>query len=194
MTLTSLERQRSRSSHRRTVAGLSSAQTFVGCTGNTAASGSDSELDRVFARSGDELRAGRFSAGYLVPLDELPSELELVPVAKCGGMRTITTSDFAKGRSPEDVAWAVKAMYEEVLPRVAQKGDAERLLQEFDNRQGRTGFRSMTSAYRWFFGDMAITTDIADDGTLLIVNGAHRLWAARRMGITHVPARVFRLS
>ncbi len=115
-------------------------------------------------------------------------------MAKCRIMRAIGPSDITGSRPPEDLAWAVKALYEEVLPRVAQNTDAEKLLREFDNRQGRSGFRSLLSTYHWFFGDMAITAELADDGTLMVVNGARRLMAARRMEITHVPARVFRLS
>ncbi len=171
--------------------GYRSSQADVeGVGAKTGGSGGSS-----YIASRDELSSGRFATDEMVSLDGLPQGMALIPLGKCeDGDRVRGPSDFGKGYSPDDLEWGVTALYEKVLPRVTRGGDVAGLLRDSDVGQGRYGLRSLSDTYSGFFGDSAIAVDRTPNGRFDITNGAHRIWVARQMGVTHLPARVSRLD
>ena len=58
-----------------------------------------------------------------------------------------------------------------------------------DQQQGRNGSVTLLKTYDLFFGSDAIVLSHRN-GQYSVTNGRHRIWLARQMGITHLPARV----
>jgi hypothetical protein len=54
------------------------------------------------------------------------------------------------------------------------------------------GTRSYSDTYSGFFGDDNAIRLASSGGRYNIENGYHRIWVARQMEMTHVPARVVR--
>jgi len=96
--------------------------------------------------------------------------------------------DFGKGYSPEDLRWAYGALDEVVLPAL-RRGLGADYFRDRDLREGRQGTRSYADTYSGFFGDSAIKLDLGPNGRYTVTNGYHRIWVARQIGRSHVPAR-----
>jgi hypothetical protein len=103
--------------------------------------------------------------------------------------RDITSSDFGKGYSPEDLKWAMNALHEVVLPALAAGHDADYFAKR-DAAEGRMGTRSYSDTHSGFFHDDHAIRLSSTGGRYHVENGYHRIWVARQMGLTHVPARV----
>jgi hypothetical protein len=50
--------------------------------------------------------------------------------------------------------------------------------------------RGYTDVYRSYYGDEAVTLDPKSDGTFDVINGRHRIAAAREAGLRTIPAKV----
>jgi hypothetical protein len=102
-------------------------------------------------------------------------------------------ADFSKGFSPDDLLWGMHALNATILPMLSSGGTGtgtEDLLTNQDMDQGRCGCRSLSDTYSGYFGDTAIKLDGVDDGKFMISNGRHRVWLAKKNGITHLPVRI----
>lgn len=121
-----------------------------------------------------------------------PTDIVMVPLALIDSSDTHVhgPADFQKGYSPADIEWAHEAFISVIMPGVA-KGLTLDDFRARDQREGRTGTRSYADTYSGFFGNDAIKLNpkgqMFDAG-----NGHHRLWVARQMGLTAVPAKVSR--
>lgn len=103
--------------------------------------------------------------------------------------RSLSEANFTKGHSPDDLAWAHEAFREVVLPGV-RAGKTIDDFRDLDATRGLMGTRSYASTYSGFFGDDdAIRLEALPGGGYHPENGYHRLWVARRLGLTHIPAR-----
>jgi hypothetical protein len=102
---------------------------------------------------------------------------------------TVTgAQDFTKGYSLEDLAWALRALEERVQPAVLA-GQGIDYFQALDAREGRMGARSYADTYSGFFDrSNAVQLNVREDGRFDVGNGRHRLWVARRLGFTEIPA------
>jgi hypothetical protein len=122
----------------------------------------------------------------------LPNGVHMIPldlIDNGHGAPVTGADDFGKGYSPEDLEWAFEALHEVVLPAV-QAGKGADYFSERDQKAGLVGSRSYHDTYTGFFqGDDAITLNPAADGRYTIGNGRHRIWVARKMGLTSIPAR-----
>ncbi|QGF23383.1 hypothetical protein [Raineyella fluvialis] len=116
-----------------------------------------------------------------------PDDIDMVPLA---GIAPDEQLDWVKGYSPEDLEWAWQAFRSVIQPGLA-KGMTQDDFRDMDARLGLMGTRSYADTYSGFFGDSRIILnrkpgmDALDPG-----NGRHRIAIARRLGLTHVPAKV----
>lgn len=139
--------------------------------------------------------AGVADSGLAVALDPVPGAPDgfvMVPVDRIDqSFNPITGQhDFTKGYSPQDLAWAMDALEDVVLPAIEQ-GIGLDYFQQRDAQEGRFGTASYTSTYVGFFdGGEAIRLDRQSDGSYGIGNGRHRIWVAQHHGVTHIPAIV----
>lgn len=120
-----------------------------------------------------------------IVLPGLPPQIQLIAVADIDDSDSHVTGpeSFGKGYSPADLRWAHDALHEVVLPTLASGGTIEDLRAR-DVTEGRMGVRSYADTYSGFFGDSAI--HLSSD--LKVSNGYHRIWVAKQMGLSHVPA------
>ena len=122
----------------------------------------------------------------------LPNGVQMIPLDLIDngyGDPVTGPGDFGKGYTPEDLEWAFEALHEVVLPAV-QAGKGADYFSERDRKAGLVGSRSYHDTYTGFFqGDDAITLNTAVGGRYTVGNGRHRIWVARKMGLTSIPAR-----
>ena len=130
--------------------------------------------------------------GALAQPAGLPQGFFMVPVAMIDlSSSTVRgVSDFKKGYSPEDLAWAFQAFEQVVLPGLASGANAD----TFHARDKVAGYQgthsySMTHSQFLSMGD-CIRLNPQPDGTYAIANGQHRVWVAQKYGIARVPARI----
>ena len=119
----------------------------------------------------------------------MPDGWEDVPLAAVDDSDSGVTGaeSFGKGYSPEDLTWAFGALHEVVLPAMA-RGKGLDYFRERDHAEGRIGSRSYADTYHGFFGKgSAIKLDRRADGRYGVGNGYHRIWVAKRMGLSSVP-------
>lgn len=138
-------------------------------------------------------REGRFDTLGEVRLPN--STLVLVPIAKCVDDQRVTSeADFVR-ISPGDARWAVTELYRQVLPRMGNGGDLASRLSASDAGAGRSGNQSLHATYSGFFhGEHRVKVSEIADGFYDVANGAHRIWMARQLGMTHIPASVRRID
>ncbi|AZZ80570.1 hypothetical protein C5O27_05300 [Gordonia alkanivorans] len=138
--------------------------------------------------------SGRFATDDEIRVDGLPDGMSLVPLTRCVDEgRVCSAADFDAGKaSAEDCIWAAQAFYQDLLPRISRGGDVMQRLRDTDAGRGLSGNRSLQATFRGFLGDTGIRLDELPDGTYDVRNGAHRIWAARQIGVTHLPATVRR--
>ena len=98
---------------------------------------------------------------------------------------------FDKGYSPDDLSWATESFRDVVAPGV-NRGLTLEDFRAMDTAKGLSGTRSYAKTYEGFLGDGKITLDRAPGGRWVPNNGYHRIWLARRLGLTHLPARLLR--
>lgn len=138
-------------------------------------------------------REGRFETTGEVSLPN--SALVLVPIAKCVDDQRVTSeADFVR-ISASDARWAVTELYRQILPRMGNGGDLASRLSASDAGAGRSGNQSLQATYSGFFREehRVKVTELADGG-YDVLNGAHRIWMARQLGMTHIPAAVRRIN
>ncbi|TXI54019.1 hypothetical protein [Mycolicibacterium mageritense] len=138
-------------------------------------------------------REGRFETPGEICLPN--STLVLVPIARCVDDQRVTSeADFVR-ISPGDARWAVTELYRQILPRMGNGGDLTSRLSASDAGAGRSGNRSLHATYTGFFHEehRVKVTELADGG-YDVANGAHRIWTARQLGMTHIPAAVRRIN
>jgi hypothetical protein len=120
----------------------------------------------------------------------LPAGFAMVPLSLIDQSSNAVTGsqDFGKGYSPQDLAWALQAFNDVVLPGLAAGATAD----TFRQRDAAARFQgthsySMTHSQFLSAGD-AICLNRLPDGRYSIANGQHRIWVAGQYGFTHVPA------
>ena len=131
------------------------------------------------------------SGGLLHPAG-LPDGFALVPVDLIddSDSQVEGPAAFHKGYAPEDLRWAYSAFDDVVLPALG-RGLGTDYLRDRDQRERLQGTRSYSDTLSGFLDPAnAIKLDRNGDGTYAVGNGYHRLWLARQMGRTHVPARI----
>lgn len=102
--------------------------------------------------------------------------------------RAIGPGDFGKGYSPADLTWAFGALEEVVLPALSAGKGSDYFAQR-DAAEGRQGTRSYSDTFSGFFGGDSIRLERSQSG-FRVTNGYHRIWVARQLGLSHVPAKV----
>lgn len=120
----------------------------------------------------------------------LPDGFALVQIEAINTSENPVTgrSDFKKGFSPEDLAWAHEALLDVVLPSLAA-GKGIEYLRERDQAEGRIGTRSYADTYSGFFGDASIKLEWTG-GSFNVTNGRHRIWVAQEIGVDTIVAKV----
>ncbi|MCX2755317.1 MULTISPECIES: hypothetical protein [unclassified Gordonia (in: high G+C Gram-positive bacteria)] len=143
-----------------------------------------------------DVSTGRFATDDEVHVDGLPDGISLVPLNRCiDEGRVRSAADFDSGKATaEDCVWAARTLYRDLLPRMSRGGDVMQRLRDTDAGRGLVGNQSLQATFRGFFGETGIQVDELPDGTYDVRNGAHRIWAAQQVGVTHLPATVRRRS
>jgi len=92
--------------------------------------------------------------------------------------------------SMSDMQVALNLLESRVLPAVMSGAETEQM----ERLDAALGFTERTvncqRTYELFFQSDEIVLSRSPDGTFSVTNGGHRVWLARRMGITHLPARI----
>lgn len=178
--------------------GAASTTSGPGAGSTTAHAGGDGSSSTAGAVAGTpavhDPSTGRFADHGEVSVDGLPAGIVLVPLGRCvdeGRVRSSADFNSGKGTS-DDLIWAVQSLYKDVIPRMGRGGDVLQRLHDTDNGRGNSGNRSLHATYVGFFGDQAIKVTELADGSYEVINGAHRIWAAQQLGVTHLPATVRR--
>lgn len=96
--------------------------------------------------------------------------------------------EYQKGYSEADLAWAVNALHDVVVPGI-QNGLTLSDFRDMDMQLNQWGTRSYADTYSGFFGDASIVLDRGEGERSSVSNGRHRIQAARRAGLTWLPAR-----
>jgi hypothetical protein len=96
-------------------------------------------------------------------------------------------SDFgAKGVSYQEMRLGLQRLDESIMP-AARRGDLEGFISERSGREPETNYQNLLGS---FFGSSAIKLSPAPNGRYSVVNGYHRIFAARELGMTSLPARI----
>ena len=94
--------------------------------------------------------------------------------------------------SPEDVAWVVER-WDSVVSRVVARGGSPEELQARDERDGMLGTRRrLAGVWETFLGTEPIRIEVRTDGSVHVLDGRHRIEAARRLGVAKLPAQIVR--
>lgn len=127
-------------------------------------------------------------------LPGVPTDMTLVPVALCDDDGRVTSpADFTNGKvTADEMIWAARSLFSDVLPRMARGGDVSQRLRDSDAGRGNSGTTTLAATHDGFFGSARIVLTQRPDGSYEVTNGAHRLWAARQIGASHIPAEVRR--
>lgn len=186
-----------RSVHRAT-ASLQLAMARLGRESATSSGSARAHLTRALADASEYLSAGsvggssgegRHSSGTPLPrVAGAPGIHDVDLQAIDSSDREIAPDAFNKGYSVEDLKWAFHALHEVVLPALAS-GLGEDYFRQRDAREARQGVRSYSDTFSGFLGGDAICL-APRNGSYTVVNGYHRIWVAREMGLSRVPARV----
>lgn len=167
----------------------------------SGSSGSSADVDPAGGSPGDgpplavpTQTPGAFDAVGELTASGLPTGFVLIPLSSCVDEgRVRSTHDFDNGKgTAEDLSWGLQSLYSEVLPRMARGGNVAERLADTDAGRGNSGVRSLSSTMDGFFGSGALRVEESPGGRYEVVNGAHRIWLAGRLGMTHLPAQVRR--
>jgi len=112
------------------------------------------------------------------------ADLARVPASEYTG---IDQHSFAK--MPESQMREALALLTGNMLGKVDSGASREEFRLLDQQQGRNGSVTLLKTYDLFFGSDAIVLSHRN-GQYSITNGRHRIWLARQMGITHLPARV----
>jgi len=112
-----------------------------------------------------------------VPLDQI--DLSDSPVSGAADFRKVSAQQMQDG-------W--QKLRDVVAPAVAQGADGD-YFARLDAVQGLSGANSYKNIYDVFYGTNCIALDQVG-GTYHVTNGYHRLFIARQLGITTIPARI----
>jgi hypothetical protein len=94
------------------------------------------------------------------------------------------------GATAADYVWAVQAWDSVVRPSVAG-GATREDFERRDSERDAPAFRRLADVYDLFLGESdRIVLSRGSDGILTVTNGRHRIEAARRVGVTSLPAKV----
>ncbi|MFI7000825.1 hypothetical protein [Nocardia sp. NPDC050175] len=121
-----------------------------------------------------------------------PAGFAMVPLASIDTSRGNVTGpeSFKSDVSPADLEWGLEA-FNSVIVNALRLGKGIDYLRDRDANEERYGAHSYADTYTWFFGENeALQVGRRADGTFEVHNGYHRIWVARRMGLTDIPARV----
>jgi hypothetical protein len=124
------------------------------------------------------------------PIEIGTGSVGLVPLAQIDDSDSPVDSPsaFTKVSLP-DVRVGLARLEDVVLPAVRSGRDRAHF-ERLDRERGHTGDASYARVFDAYFGSGAITLARGADGRLTVVNGYHRLWAARRLGMTELPVRI----
>lgn len=164
--------------------GMSAPSSTGGASGGVVVGGGTPSSSAMGPKpTGDE--PGAYTVGGL------PDGFVMFPVSAIEDPDTIDPNNFSvKGYTPADLAWGLKRVSTEVLPQVA-RGHTIDDLRSDDRAAGRSGSQSYGETYIGFFVKDPIRLDgRTPDGRFVIDHGHHRIWVAKRFGITHVPVRL----
>lgn len=115
----------------------------------------------------------------MFPLSALPMEQ----------INEVKQHGFTKGYTEKDIEWAFDALHSVVLPALARGNDLD-YFQFRDQQHGLYGTRSYTSTYLGFFrDDNAIAAEFIGSQWNLI-NGRHRVYVAKELGLSEIPMRL----
>jgi|GEM_PF-3454526 len=99
--------------------------------------------------------------------------------------------DFSKVPYPQMQA-GMRTLADSVLPLVQSGADGD-FFRGRDQQQGLSYINGQQAIYDAFFGSGHIWLDY-QNGAYTVGNGRHRIYLARQMGMTHLPARVSQLQ
>lgn len=139
-----------------------------------------------------------------------PGKINLEPMASFelvelpNGLRNVYVRDLPNPegiQGPEDFKKIPLKQMEAGLRRLEEmrsaiesgEGTNEDYWYARDQEQGLGPADGYQAAYRAFYGESAVTLDKVGD-QYRITDGAHRIWAAKRMGVDILPARIFEHS
>ena len=146
---------------------------------------------RLGARAAAIPPAASGGAGAALPSAGLPPGFHWILVAEVDSPR-MDDAAFRKV-APDEVERGYRELAGRILPALARAAPEEVWdeLGRLDAAEGRGTADGIQKVYDAFFGDDAIYLDRrAGDARWNVTNGQHRLEIARRLGITHVPARI----
>ncbi len=113
----------------------------------------------------------------VVEVDELDSD------GRVSGPAAFTKASY------DDVRWGVEAQDRVVGPAVA-RGKTPAYFRQRDQAEGRSGSRSYSRVHEAFYGSSSIKVSPLPNGRYEVVNGEHRLFVARELGIKELPVRI----
>ncbi|HVK25255.1 MAG TPA: hypothetical protein VM677_28185 [Actinokineospora sp.] len=97
--------------------------------------------------------------------------------------------DFTKV-SAEEMRAGLLLLERVILPAVSRGEGIEDMRARDTAARAAGGSADHVRVYEAFFGDSAIKLARAADGGLTVINGYHRIWLARRIGVERLPAEV----
>lgn len=122
----------------------------------------------------------------------LPGDLTDVDLEEIDYSGNPVIGDSGKGGATRaDYAWATETWANVVAPGIA-RGQTRQDFAERDGARNAPPLRRTADVYDLFTGDSRIVLSRRGDGSLDVVNGRHRIEAARDLGIQSLPARIIR--
>ena len=102
-------------------------------------------------------------------------------------LAAINPGAFAK-MPMDQMQEAIGLLGSRVVPLVSSGATIDDL-RRLDSSEGRTGPVTLARTYELFFGSDAIRVDLKGAAPS-VINGRHRIWLARQMGVASLPMRV----
>jgi hypothetical protein len=117
-------------------------------------------------------------------------QVSLVSVSSVRDSDPVQSRSEFERVSYEQVEWGIDRLKSVVEPAVGM-GKGLEYFEARDRAEGLSGERSNAGVFRWFYGEnTAMKVRTGSDGTGELINGRHRLFVARRMGIDSLPMDV----
>ena len=160
----------------------------------------DSLVDYLASARGSGSMGGRFDSGTGGTLGsasadsrsttDAPALVQSVDVASIVDSDPVTSKDQFEKVTYEHTVWGLDRLKSVVEPAVAL-GKGLDYFEERDRGEGLSGERSNAGVYRWFYGSASwIKLRRETNGSVGVINGRHRLYAARQLGIHSLPATI----
>lgn len=164
--------------------------TYLGAAGPPGRSAGAGPASSSGATTGSAAGSGAVERPGVVHHAWMPPGFAMVSLSLIddGDDGVTSESEFGKNYTPRDLEWAHHAFLDVVAPTLGA-GMGIDDLRARDAAEGRVGTRSYADTYSGFLSDSAIKLDADGDG-FRVLNGRHRIWVARRLGLREVPARV----